>query len=437
MNEPFQQSSTEWLIVTARARFQLGQHDEAIRRFVHAALSGDPWILSELAGALMALGRLGEAKEILRASAYTGHPAILSNLALTYLINREFDLAAEVLKTNRLSPADPDEFAFERFVIEMSRGGSPRWEDCEAWRDVTPLDYPPYKPWKRGESLEGLTVLVRSELFPGDIIQFVRFLPLIKARYRCRVLFTCPEQLAALFRESRLGVDDIIVADTYARDLPPHDRDVMLWSLPFMLDLDARKIEPPVILAPHAHSPLPGDRDRYRVIIAYSGNPRNPLDPVRTCPLRYFEPLATIPEVALHGFPTQHLRKWYERPVDIAEGADFEVTELPIVDFAVSAGFLRAADLVVTVDTALAHLAGSLGIETWVILGHFSEWRWGNHPETSDWYPTVRLFRQTESGDWEGVMRRVSRELRLRVAGRRAVKCGPCGEWARVGPLRI
>jgi ADP-heptose:LPS heptosyltransferase len=144
-----------------------------------------------------------------------------------------------------------------------------------------------------------------------------------------------------------------------------------------------------------------------RVGIVWAGSPDNRTDSQRSCALAEFLPLLRIPTLAFYS-----LQKG-ERAKDLAD-VPAAVTDLqPLLgDFGDTAVIVDQLDLLITVDTAAAHLAGALGKPVWNLLTDVADWRWGLQGETTPWYPTMRLFRQTEPGDWKGMMERVAEALK-------------------------
>ncbi|WP_143393015.1 glycosyltransferase family 9 protein [Fimbriiglobus ruber] len=230
-----------------------------------------------------------------------------------------------------------------------------------------------------------------------------------------RLLATCP------------GVDTVIAE---GQPLPGVDFQCPLMSLPAVFGTTVPTIPNPV---PYL-SPDPGllkhwgrllaDLRGFNVGIAWQGNPNHKWDRHRSVPVTAFAPLARVPGVRLVALQQGPALK----QVDVL-GGRFAVTRLPPRDpsarqwtFPDTAAVIRSLDLVVTVDTSVAHLAGALGVPTWVGLSTVVDWRWLLDREDCPWYPTVRLFRQAVQGEWAPVFDRIARELtdRLRVwpAGR-------------------
>ncbi len=219
------------------------------------------------------------------------------------------------------------------------------------------------------------------------------------------------------------GIDQLVAEGT---PLPPFDVHVPLLSLPHRLGATRETIPAavPYLSADAARvaswagvlAGLPG----YRVGIAWQGNPRHACDRHRSLPLARFAPLAQVPGVHLlslqKGAGCEQLRGLAERlPVTVLPGdVDRDGTFLD------TAAVVSQLDLVITADTALAHLAGALGAPVWLALSALSDWRWLCDRDDSPWYPSMRLFRQTTLGDWPGLFARMAAELRQRSPAARS-----------------
>jgi hypothetical protein len=149
-----------------------------------------------------------------------------------------------------------------------------------------------------------------------------------------------------------------------------------------------------------------------KVGIVWRGNPDNPRDRLRSVPLEQFEPLARVP-----GMRLVSLQRGPGSEEVAALAGRFEVIDLgPRLQeeswtFLDTAAVMACLDLIITIDTAAAHLAGALGVPVWVALPFAADWRWLLNREDSPWYPTMRLFRQTRPGDWDSVFRRLTEAL--------------------------
>ncbi|HZU38673.1 MAG TPA: tetratricopeptide repeat protein [Gemmataceae bacterium] len=263
-----------------------------------------------------------------------------------------------------------------------------------------------------GGRLEGKRVLLYMEQGLGDMLQFIRYARLVHERGGL-VLIECPAFLTPLLATCP-GVDQTVAEGSA---LPAFDVQAPLLSLPGLCGttLETVPAEVPYLFPPQERVMHWRERlaeyvsnAEYKVGIVWQGNPHHRWDHHRSVPLERFAPLARVPGVRLfsvqHGHGTEQLQH----------------TRLPIVplevgDFQQTACILKNLDLVVTVDTATAHLAGALGVPTWILLSAISDWRWLFDRSDSPWYPTVRLFRQTHVDDWTPVFRRVARALGARA----------------------
>lgn len=270
----------------------------------------------------------------------------------------------------------------------------------------------PGQPWQ-GDALDGRDILLHSEQGVGDALQFIRYAPILKARGAGRVYLECPYPIVPLLSGVR-GVDGVVARGTA---LPPYDVHANLMSLPGLLGttLDTVPADVPYIpVEPRAA------RDFVRVPagslsvgIVWAGNPIHARDHLRSAPLSSFLALARVPGVALFSLQKGEAA---ERAL-AASGRDLVQNLAPhLDDFRDTASVIESLDLVITVDTSVAHLAGALGKETWLLLPHVPDFRWMLEREDSPWYPTMRLFRQPRVGDWASVFSAVEAALRERTA---------------------
>jgi Flp pilus assembly protein TadD len=267
-----------------------------------------------------------------------------------------------------------------------------------------------------GEPLSGGTLLLWAEQGLGDTLQFVRYAALVKERVGAIVL-ECPPALIPLLSHCA-GIDRLVGRGA---PLPPFDAHAPLAGLPRLVGTTAETIPAPVPYL--AADPERARRWRaelagllgYKVGIAWQGNPNIPYDRRRSFPLAALEPLARLSGVHLVVLQKGHGRE------QLPAAADWPLTDLAqrldeeAGAFVDTAAVLAGLDLVVTCDSALAHLAGALGAACWVALPHAADWRWLLGREDSPWYPTLRLFRQSQPGDWGDVFARMAAALRERL----------------------
>jgi tetratricopeptide (TPR) repeat protein len=270
------------------------------------------------------------------------------------------------------------------------------------------------RPMWDGSPLDGRTILIHAEQGFGDVLQFIRYAPLVKARGGT-VLVECPAALHPLLARCR-GIDRLLPQKA---PLPPFDVHAPLMSLPgiFGTTVDTIPADCPYLAVPYElveHwrrelDPIQG----FKIGICWRGNAKNPYDPYRSLRLEQLGPLARVPGVrvvSLQKGPgtAEELRQAAERvPVlDLAARLDREAGA-----FVDTGAVMKNLDLVLSVDTAPAHLAGGLAVPFWVLLPFAAEWRWLLGREDSPWYPTGRLFRQRRPGDWDEVIARVAAAL--------------------------
>jgi Flp pilus assembly protein TadD len=270
------------------------------------------------------------------------------------------------------------------------------------------------RPEWDGGPLAGRTILLHAEQGLGDTIQFVRYAPLVKARGG-NVVLVCQPPLLRLLAQSP-GVDQIVCQGD---PLPPFDLHAPLLSLPRLFGTAAQSIPAdvpylrgdPVLVERWRQrlGPLPG----LKVGIAWQGSSQFRLDHFRSVPLEGFAPLSRVPGVTLVSLQKGHGSDQAPRaPFPVVTLDDLDEDSGPFMD---TAAVMKNLDLVVTPDTALAHLAGALAVRCWVALPAAADWRWLLEREDSPWYPTLRLFRALRAADWGPVFERMAVELRAQV----------------------
>lgn len=255
-----------------------------------------------------------------------------------------------------------------------------------------------------GSTRNGGRLLVVTEQGAGDVVQFLRFVEPLAQR-GMEITLACPEPLERLAR-SAPGVTGCL---PHWPDGGPtgHDWVEVLLSLPARLQVDRDTLPSP---RRYLHPPAAGHRipdgDELRVGLCWTGSTLTPLNASRRIPFSSLEPVLATHNVAFYG-----LQVWVGRDESRGES---RLTDLApyIDDFADTAAMIDQMDLVITVDTSVAHIAGALGTPVWTLLARAADWRWGYRSDSTPWYPSMRLFRQTRSGDWSDVVERVAGELR-------------------------
>lgn len=292
------------------------------------------------------------------------------------------------------TPGDP-------WAGHMGRGAwADAWTVCDAVlraRANEPSSHlPRHEQWLwDGTPLAGRRVLVRCYHGLGDTLQLVRFVPPLRATAAEVTLWAQPALLPLL--ATMRGLGPCVPLHEGEPDVP-HDVDVEVMELAHAARVTPETLPPP----PHfdlAPAPLATDGRLAVGVVWECGDWHRA---TRSIPFPLLAPLARVPGVALHVLqrgPALHLR---QPSFGTVSGSD-DVLEVARV--------IRALDLVITVDSMPAHLAGALGVDVWTLLPHAADWRWMNVRDRSPWYPTMRLFRQPLPGDWRAVIARVAAEL--------------------------
>jgi tetratricopeptide (TPR) repeat protein len=317
----------------------------------------------------------------------------------------------------RLNPDDA-EAHFNRAAAWLLHGDYERgWREYEwRWRRLSnpPRHFP--APLWDGSALTGRTILVHAEQGLGDTLQFLRYVPLVK-QHGGRVLFECQAPLVRL-AASCAGMDQLLASGT---PLPAFDVHAPLLSLPGILGTTLATI-PAQVPYVHADPQLIehwrkrlGGAGEYKIGIAWQGSPDFAQDRHRSFSLAQFAALAKLPGIRLVS-----LQKGRGREQLASLEGQFSVLDLgdqldQAGAFVDTAAIIHSLDLVIAPSTAVAHLAGALGVKVWVALPAVPDWRWLLKRDDSPWYPTARLFRQRQAGDWTSVFEMMATEL-----GRRA-----------------
>lgn len=256
----------------------------------------------------------------------------------------------------------------------------------------------PDKYW-RGEDLTGKTIVLRSEQGWGDTIMFARYLPWLSARAK-KVYFYCQRQMIGFVEHY---YPDVVA---WPNDAPvPLDFDyhLSLMCLPRLI--------PEAVPAPRKR-----DGKGEGIGVCWFGSPTHKADALRTVPVEMFEQLSVAAKQKLYslGWGFFFVNNQAGVPVGHNKPPFIEYLITETRDWLETAKIVEKLDLVVTVDTAIAHLAGFLGVETWLLLPYVPDFRWGITGETTKWYPSMKLYRQTKLLEWKPVFDRVAEDLRAR-----------------------
>ncbi|MBR9971217.1 tetratricopeptide repeat protein [Magnetospirillum sulfuroxidans] len=358
----------------------------------------DPVAHSNLGNALREIGKLAEAERHLR-RAVAAQPDNLSfryNLALLLRDSRHYDESHAMMTALVTAQPQNGDYAWDLALSDLYgcdyakgfAGYEARWKLARSpKRDfITPQASP-------GQDLRGKTVLVAAEQGFGDSLQFARFLPILAAQCGTLVVECLPE-LQTLFA----AIPGVALVFAKGAPSPAHDLWIPIMSLAHWLGVGADSLPGPVpyLRAPQSLAkPLgrpPGSLLNVGLIWAGKTVPRD-----RSWPLEQLLPLMEDPRLAFWSL------QMGERAGDMkALGVNALVRDLSpaISSFADTAALMNALDIIVTIDTSAAHLAGALGKPTWMLLRYVSDWRWLDQGDTCAWYPSMRLFRQPDPEDF-------------------------------------
>ena len=405
--------------ITARALAlrHLYRLDEA-QAVVDQLLSQNPFdaeAAAMRASILLERGRLPEAltqtDELFRLGLARPN-AFVTRAAALWGLGRRDDAIATFRDALRLNPDFPLLHSEMAKCLLATGNLAEGWREFEYRPEAQHPEIEKRAPRWAGEPLSGKTILVFAEQGVGDTIQFARFLPRL-AESGATVKALVRPVLLRLARTLPAPVDWFDRLD----DVGTFDFQIPLLSLPHVFEtgIDSIPADVPYLEADAekaaAWRAQIGD-EGYRIGIAWQGNPAYRPDHRRSVPLRHFAPLAALPGVRLISLQAVHgLDQLATLPDGMAVEELGETVTANPQGISEIAAAMAALDLVVTSDTAVAHLAGALGKTVWVALGNDPDWRWLADRPDSPWYPTMRLFRQKSQGDWDGVFAEIAGAL--------------------------
>jgi tetratricopeptide (TPR) repeat protein len=355
-----------------------GSYAEALEcmRTVDASLPNNLAVLSGMGVAYRDDGDLVQAEQYLRRACVVrpDDPAAHFNLALT------------LLRAGRLREG------FEEYEW--------RWQVAQFREQRREFSQPLWN----GEPLQGRRILIYGEQGVGDAIQFVRYAPLVRAAGGAVIIEVLPhmERLVSWMDGEYRAVNALTAGVQFDVQCP-------LMSLPRRFRTELDYIPPPACFS------IPASliekwtarlrSGRMNAGVVWAGNPTNYTDATRSIPAHLLAPLTRMPGI-----------DWWSLQVgpsaaDTPDGVVNLAEEL--IDFGETAAVVSALDLVITVDTAVAHLAGSLGKPVWLLVAYASDWRWLLHREDTPWYPSMKIFRQNSPREWADVIERVASELTM------------------------
>ncbi|MEX0678959.1 MAG: tetratricopeptide repeat protein [Pirellulales bacterium] len=391
------------------------RYDEAVD-VLRAAVAVDPQYANahlNLGSALRDARRFDEAVESLRTAVALDPQSAEThnNLGTALQARAEFDEAWACYQRALARNPDLADAHFSR-AIHLLRGGDLeqgfaeyewRWK-CKSF-STRRFDEPRWD----GSPLEGRTILLHAEQGLGDALHFIRYAADVKSTGGT-VIVECPQGVIAILAPFE-GIDRLFSAGA---PTGPFDVHCPLMSLPGVLGLSIDKLSRGAYLSAEparveAWRKELADLAGFRVGICWQGNPKHLFDGQRSFPLRELAPVARVAGVRLvslqKGFGSDQIGVF---PFNVVElGAELDADGA----FLDTAAVIKNLDLVISSDTAVAHLAGALGAAVWVPLSAHADWRWFTEREDSPWYPTMRLFRQTQLDRWDDVFERMAAEL--------------------------
>ena len=398
-----------------RVLLRMGRLEEAVAVLARTLTIDPPRLEArlDLARCHWKLGQLDEALGVLAVAAKQdpSNPIVTRFLIDIYIQRSMWPELHEEMLRRANTDYSGAERKWELCCVNLLFGAMPLgWDQHESRWSHPGLTNPrrefPQAPW-RGEALEGRTVLLHCEQGFGDTLMFVRYAPLVK-QLGGRVLLLVQPEVADLVATCP-GVDGVFSDEG---SLPPFDVHLPILSLPYVFRTDLASIpgEVPYLDVPvrvpnreRLRERLAQSQGRTRIAISWAGNPTHARDAQRSLPAEALRPLQALPDVA-----------WYAVQHGSTAPAPLPALEslAPLLsNFSDTAYALSGMDLVITVDTALAHLAGALGIPTLLMVSYLPDWRWLMGREDSPWYPSLRIYRQTSADRWDSVVQQILMDL--------------------------
>jgi Flp pilus assembly protein TadD len=402
-----------------------GRHEVALGPLRRAAelAPGEPEAWQGLGAGLLMLGRPGDAERALRRALALNatHVAALANLGRALRDQGRLEEAAESYAAAISAKPDHPEARWNLALVDLLRGRFREGWDGFEWRwrlprfPSRPRGFP--QPLWGGEGIAGRRILLHAEQGFGDSIQFLRYVPMVAAMGAEVVLEVQPDLLRLVRASGGLGAVELVATGA---PLPGFDLHAPLLSLPRAFGTTVETIPGACpYLSPDAEADsrwaerLPADGGGPRIGLVWAGRPTHTNDPNRSIGLEPLLPLIA----AAPGLRFVSLQVGPRAMDPTRLGIGHRVADLSdgLTDFTETAAALRRIDLLVCVDTAVAHLAGALGRPVRLLLPFAPDWRWLVGRDNTPWYPTMRLLRQDRPGAWGGPLSALAAEL-LRMA---------------------
>ncbi len=383
----------------------------------------NPLNVINFGGVLNGLNRLDEAVALHRQAVQLAPEKMVSRINLAITLRRLGDFAGAVDTLNQALVLEPDnpQLRWCLALTQLLQGDyAAAWPDFEQRFSITdPSELvidPGSRRWPGPSGPRPSSLVLIGEQGLGDMIQFCRYAPLMR-RFSDRVELCVPASLRSLVADAQLA--DRVITPEQLQDRPPQDW-LPLISTPGLLGVS---VADPLVSEPHLRvDPERLERWRQRlprgperlIAVNWQGNPATEVLEGfrgRSMPLEALAPLAALPGIQLvslqkgAGLEQRDACSFRHRFVEAQSEIDSQL------DFAEMAAVMACCDLVISTDTVIPHLAGSLGLPVWLLLKWAPDWRWGFAGEHSHWYPSMRLFRQNLAGSWQEPVERLVDEL--------------------------
>lgn len=317
------------------------------------------------------------------------------NLSCSLLINGQFEEGWQEYE-HRMGASD-------KIIKFQKRFTQPRWD---------------------GSDIGDKKLCVYSEQGVGDLLQFCRFLPLIQEKTK-NIVFEVQQECKSLLESSFPEIEFVgrnggdVNGDGFSEP-PKADYCFSICSVPYLFKLnteqDIIKFNKPYIKT-NKKIPFNLDTDKKRIGICWAGNPTHGYDHFRSCQLEYFRKVSELPDVLIFGLQKEnHMRYWNGRNINLNEVfGSLKMVDLSsyLDNFEDTAAWINTMDLVITIDSAIAHLAGSMSKPVWTIIPYVPDWRWQLKRSDNPWYPSMKLFRHKSVYSWSEVFDRIEKELQV------------------------
>ena len=403
----------------AAAQFELGLDDDALVN-IEKAIKISPFKPKQHGRLACIYVRQGLFEEAIKAAtqAIKLDPACASYYMIRSsayrCIKKIKESIEDIRKAIEINPEDPNYYYNLSFDLLINEEFEEGWVCYEA-RFLTEdfLKNPPRMiapEWKGNTSLVGKTILITPEQGLGDQIQFGRYAIVLK-EMGATVFLSVKPPLIEIMKSMDPEIH-VITCFIPAEEVPQHDYYVSLMSLLGIFKTNLNRVPSALKYISPSQSVLDKwgklffTKDKLRVGITWSGNPSHVNDRNRSMPL---SKLLTLFDYEIDLFILQ--TEMRDTDESMVRSLPFKDYRKELTSFHETAGLINYLDLVITVDTSVAHLSAAMGKPTWIMLPYVSDFRWLLDREDSPWYPSVRLFRQSSPGDWEGVIKKIETEM--------------------------